>query len=188
MTLAEMLVALALLVLLVTMLSQLLVPAFRQSVRISGRGELQQLGVVVSGRVVDDLQSSAPEGITVIVPEPGRTLLVVHPLETVAPDGTRVWADELVLYVWQTPTLTRSLYRSPTPGAFTGAPFRPTLEQVEAYLEHVVERRVLLRDLVSFELVIGAPAELTFELARPVGGTGKSERLTLVRKLRLQNG
>ncbi|MBI3927773.1 MAG: hypothetical protein HY319_19690 [Armatimonadetes bacterium] len=186
-TLVEVLVSAMLLSLLLFILGNMLVPAMRQTARVSGRSELQQLGSLASNRMLLDLQRSAPEGITLHSPTPERRLLAIHRLSSVDAGGERTWESELVLYEWKRPVLTRSTSPLPEP-ATQPAPLRPTLEEVEEFLDNDREQRILARSASELELsVSGASVELWLLLEAPVPGRNQPERLTVRRRAYLWN-
>jgi prepilin-type N-terminal cleavage/methylation domain-containing protein len=102
-TLAEVLIALALLVLVAALLLQLLIPTFRAASRGAVRIEMEQRALVALSRLASDLEESAP-GATAVCGQPGGPVYVgAFRLAGIDPDGAHMWEREAVVWGWKGP-------------------------------------------------------------------------------------
>src|ERR1017187_7337289 len=96
MTLVELLVGIALVMLVLFILEQLLIPCFRAAERMYARMELAQLGGNVFRHVENDLDQTPFTNI--YFPLPASKALVLQPIAGVANDGSKVYSKQLVVY------------------------------------------------------------------------------------------
>lgn len=191
-TLLELMVAGACLLLLVAMMMQLLIPAFRISAKASTASELHQRGHHALKNLADDLQRTPAAGFAVYPTAPGRTLISLHQVIDADPTGAPVYADGLVIYLWQDRSLVRHRYVDPDP-AFASSPRRLSVEQLETYLSAVVESRLLCSDLTSLSVSdsdpdpkrLRQPLLIAMELTR--GEESQLQRLALSEKVTMRN-
>lgn len=114
--LLETLMAMALLLILLTLLAQVLVPMGRGTRRGATQIELQQLAQVAMDRLAADLSSAPRAGINLVPPtNPASdpTLLSIQPLTTVTSTGGQEWSTTLFLY--RHDPVERKLYRRQWP-------------------------------------------------------------------------
>lgn len=111
-TLAEVLVAGALGLMLMVLLFQFLVPTMRASVRGATRVELQQMAVIALNKISADLQNTAPAGLSLSTTPPVSMGIVR--ISTVMGDGRQVWEQKMIVYGLQGDRLIRKEF---PPGA-----------------------------------------------------------------------
>jgi prepilin-type N-terminal cleavage/methylation domain-containing protein len=94
-TMLELLVALFLVSILLTILFRVVSTTYRVSHEEIQRGALESRALLTSRRLESDLLSSAPAGIT-LSPDGDRTM--IHPIETLSTSGQRLYATHLVYW------------------------------------------------------------------------------------------
>lgn len=202
-TLLEMVVAGALTLIVFGLFFSVLAPVMHSSGRESVQVELQQLGLIASEKIINDLQASTPGGLTFLVPtddtEPSGVAL--HRIEDVNSDGLQVWEDHLVVYYWDRDS--SRLYRKewpPTPPDFSEPVLtsRATvLDRAELWQVVVTPNgteRVLAAHVTDFVLQpannptgVGQPLQLHLELEAEVPGTERLERFELDQQIYIRN-
>jgi prepilin-type N-terminal cleavage/methylation domain-containing protein len=190
-TIAEMLVASALILVLLGVMSTLILSTSRIGRESLMRASAQQ-SLAMAGRVLEtDLDTSHASGVT--LGEAGH-LLAIHPMGQVTPGGALTWEDRMILYRYD--SVTRSLYRkeslSPAadfpPTVVDGRPVRLSPDILAVIPPGYAQSgRCLLRDaVVSFENPagvvlpqIGDPLTIRLEISQ----TLRPERPPMVLRL-----
>lgn len=127
-TLLELIVAAVLMVLLLGMMFNFLIPTMRASAKGSARVEMQQQAVVALGKIADDVERSAPAGVSINTAgvylgsgnQTSSVCLAVQRLSDVSSGGTQSWDLHITAYCWNglttTPSpLVRKIFNSPLP-------------------------------------------------------------------------
>jgi type II secretory pathway pseudopilin PulG len=191
-TLVELLVAAGLFLVLVAIMIQVLVPAFRISARTSVRSELHQRGHHSMNKLRNDLQRTPTAGLSVFQTAPERTLVVLHRLKDADVEGAPVYDSDLVIYERTGEKLWRYVYEDPAP-EFTQSVQRPNLSQTETYLSLVSEGKVMTADIIAFSLADADPdpgrlrQPITVNLALERGRDTEKQTLSLLQKITMRN-
>lgn len=98
-TLAEVLVAAALGLLVLGMTTRLLVPSARYLARGSATANAQRVAAMTIARLQQDLARSSGLGVKLASAD-GMSLISIQPTDDVTPDAQLVWQPRVVLYVW----------------------------------------------------------------------------------------
>lgn len=158
-SLAELVIACALFALLTAIVARIVLPLGKGVARGSHQIEYQQLALLAMNRLAGEL-TSTPDSAVTLDSRPGSTRLSLHPLRSVAADGTQVYATALSVYFWgaaerklvfkQWPPTPPNLARVPN----ANAPFSPTLPELESIVVTGGNRseRVLATDVEDFTL------------------------------------
>ena len=193
-TLAELVVAAALMALLIAVLVGLLIPALRQASRIYARVEMAQFAMTATQSLARDLGTTARSGVHF---GPDARLVAVQPLKD-APTGTRrAWSSDLILYLWDSErrTLNRRSW-SPLPPALLplgpegAAPISATQLETLAQAPAPAASRLVATGLERLELqdVSGPCSALRLVCSWAHEASGhKEERFQLVRLILLRN-
>ncbi len=191
-TILEGLVAGACLLLLLGVMVQVLLPAFRITAKASTRSELHQRGHRALDLLAVDLQGTVPAGLAIYTTSPRRALIGLHQVVDSDPAGDPVYAGGLILYLWENRQLTRAFYQDPDPG-FSTSPHRPAVEQLETYLALARERRPLCSDVETFQVTdsdpeanrLRQPMQLRLELLH--GSGAARQTMVLSQKVTMRN-
>ncbi len=120
-SLPELLVALGLAGLVLSILTALVIWGMRVYAVQSVENQRFQLGSLVMKRLRTDLRRSCAEGVSV-----GQASIAIHRLKDLTSSGQQVWDDSLVVYTFANARVTRSTIRSVS----TNRPVRLTPEQL----------------------------------------------------------
>ncbi len=149
-TLVEVLVAASLLVLGLSVLTAVLVPALESSRTGSQLAQLQQQAALIVEWVASDLAATPPAGFRA-QPIPEGLVLALHPVSDITSSSTLTWSDQAVLYSWDFEN--RSLLRKRWPGMTTNGPFLPDPAALHtAATTASPEDRVLSRAVIFFQV------------------------------------
>lgn len=199
-TLFEILVAASLLLVVLGVMVSVLVPALRASVKGSNQSELQQLAAVTLDRLLGDLERTPPTGT--MLPDGGSPVVLgLHPLAGVAPDGSQLWNEEIVVYHWDEAagTITRETW-PPQPPVLgravsnAGATRFPADELRRIAAETGGTERILARYVTNFAVSgsgpgpgLVQPLTLQLELQREQSGPATAVSFAVLRKVFLSN-
>lgn len=199
MTIVEALIAAAVASTALAVVAGVLVVALRGSARGIARAELQQSAATASRWLLEDLQASAPGAISLPGTGPGPAVACIHRLAGVSPDGTQIWEEQLVCYVWSAPaeTLTRKTW-PPAPPALglvpgSASPLLLTPPQAQAVaVQRNGRERVLAHRLKLFRLTgdgagVTLPLHLKLEFAASVAGREEPEKVDYECSINLWN-
>lgn len=128
-SLLELIFAVTLASLLLTLFFQVLIPVAKGTVSTSDRAELEALAGVTLDKLRHDFHSSAAAGVSSLELSAGpiRRSLAVHPLVTLGTDSRQVWDNQLVVWWWNTEE--GRLWRGTAGTVPTDRPYRvPTTE------------------------------------------------------------
>lgn len=192
-TLVEMLIAAGLALLVLVLMVQVLVPAFKISARTSVRSELHQRANHALGFLSRDLQHTSPDGIAYFRTGPQRFLLSMHPIVDSSPEGKRVYQDGLIVYLWENDRFSRNRYVDPDPN-FSQSVKRVKQIELENYLVLAQEKKILATGMTAFNFDDASPLEnrteqpisIDFILHRDLNGDD-FEEFKLARKLTMFN-
>lgn len=121
-SLPELLVALGLAGLVLSILTALVIWGMRVFAQQSVENQRFQLGSLIMKRLRTDLRASCAEGVSV-----GQASIAIHRLKDLTSSGQQVWDDSLVVYTFASARVTRSTFRLV---ASTNRPVRLTSEQL----------------------------------------------------------
>ncbi|MCA9790334.1 MAG: prepilin-type N-terminal cleavage/methylation domain-containing protein [Candidatus Eremiobacteraeota bacterium] len=194
-TLIEVLVASTLTLLLIGLCFSFLIPALRHSRHGAVQAELQQMATLSMRKLVDDIEKTNYSGIS-LCQDP--VVLAIHPLVDVTPAGRRVYADELVVYFYDSANqvLKRRTWPPeppagiPVPGS--EAALRLTGDQLKMFPGASSRARSMANSLVEFEITHAGTAgflqlPLKVRMVTESGSGRERERFELVRTITLRN-
>lgn len=187
----EVLIALALLSLALTILISVLMPAMRTSARASDRMNHQQQGTLTMRRLTVDIQKTALEGLSY---HPTLTLLTIHPITDVASDGSRTWGDSVRLYRLDNGQLIQS-QSVPAVSNLLSHPFQPNLAQATPLLTNQSMEKTILRQVTEFNVTDAdaaspaweQPLTLSFKQEWEATGYDQTQSMIFSRMLFLRN-
>lgn len=150
MTLIELLVGFTLAVMLLGLAYQFLIPAMKISTRTSLRAESQQGGTLALRQMVGEMERSNLFGISF---EPGTPIVAVHAVDEVTSTGTRVYADHIVVYKFDSNTgeITRIRWRNGDDPSID-SPRKLTPVELQQAENHALDSRVVARNVDEFEI------------------------------------
>lgn len=186
-TLLEVMVAMALLALGLTVLFLVLLPALETTRRGSQMAQLQQEAAVIAEWLERDLAITPPVGLAT---EPG--IVGLHQVVGVASDGGLRWADEVILYRSLDQQLLRKQW-PPNPPSLAppsgGAPFSFTGKLVSIATPANGSERLLTRHLQNFELLTSSMplVQLQLQLRHPDSPPDRPVELIHQRDFYLRN-
>lgn len=96
-TLLEVIIAASLGLLLLGALFQVVIPSMKVTLGRSARAEIELSAALAIGKLVGDLESSAPAGLS--LRETAPKAVAIHPIADVKPDGGVRWEPWLIVYV-----------------------------------------------------------------------------------------
>lgn len=194
-TLIELVVAAALAALVLGLGSAYLVPALRATSRSAARVELEQRAVVALSRLVNDIEHTAPAGMSLRSSAP--VCVAVNRLDEVRPNGDLIWSDAYVIYYHDSVNnlLIRRLWPpgDPAPNSAQTKRGKPKKlspsELADIVSRPPVDYSILARDVQSFEilqagddLLVKQPVQFRLTLERKVaGGRRQDERVVYSR-------
>ncbi|MDQ7826460.1 MAG: prepilin-type N-terminal cleavage/methylation domain-containing protein [Candidatus Eremiobacteraeota bacterium] len=192
-TLAEILIAASIMLVVLGLLFAMLVPTARGTTRGTLRVEMQQAALRVMNTLERDLALSAASGLTVSTNGTvGYPVLVgMIPIKTVLEDGTQQWEDKLIVYSWKSPEspVVRKVWQSPGPPSISAQLSLNSVKPLradEATLGTIAEDpslagRVLAGDVTEFKVTQGGtatavvpPLTVTIKMEKK-GNTGSTE-------------
>ncbi|MCA9791261.1 MAG: hypothetical protein KC910_05680 [Candidatus Eremiobacteraeota bacterium] len=166
-SLAEVLVAVGLALLLLTLLVGVLLPSLGAFRRTSSRVDMQQTALVSMRRIRHDLERSTPASVQVYA-SGGVCVLLIHRLKGLDASGAREWEPKVVIYHFN-PASAR-LVRELWPNSGTASTSEPQhLEDATlAALASSVNpnQRVVAVGVDSFEVEAGNPLKLHLAMRR----------------------
>ena len=193
-TLVEVMVAMGVSAILLTVLWQLFTVSYRVGTEEISRSAAEQGVLVIGNRLAADLQSTKPGGVSLATD--GRKL-VVHPVSDVTVSGRVAHADHLFYWSWDEPNkrLTRTQLSTLPSGAFDGNAKRLTPTEVTGLpvgsglimtgLDNVVQFQVTNPPSVVLPLV-GGPLDLSIHVEVPDAKTRQVVRYET--KIQLRTG
>lgn len=172
-SLLELVFAITLASLLLTLLVQVLIPVARGTLSTSDRAELEALASLTLDKLHNDLQSSAAAGVSSLELTTGdiRRSLAIHPLVTLGGDSRQVWDDRLLVWWWNTKE--GKLWRGTAGSAPTDRPLRvPTTDFPGLTVPTAFTRPVAI-NVIDFQLdgvssaVVESVVTIKLRLQRP---------------------
>lgn len=149
-TLVELLVGFTLTVLLIGLLFQFLIPALKISRRTTLRAEMQQQATLAMREMTSELEQTTVFGTSI---SPDSTVVAVHPIVEVSQNGRRIYADHLVVYVFdeERHEIVRGIWQSGgDPG--TESPRRLSSQELSGIDSQLSKKRVIVDEVAEFEL------------------------------------
>lgn len=197
-SLIEILVAMVLLLLIITLIMQVVIPMSRGAVRGSQQIELQQVGTTALNRLADDLQAAAPAGVTRYpttgLPAPNEKLMIsIQALTGVDTLGQQTWSEQLIIYWWKQEE--GKLHRMTWPPGYPmgrrpdiDEPFKPTYNELDRLTDNPRGHYKLLGQIKKFDVNLAqVPHVLSLTLEAPAPDGAPPESFTLERRVYLRN-
>ncbi len=206
-SLAEVLVAAFLSLLLLTLIAAFLVPVLRHTASSTTGVEIQQECLRALSDICYSLEMSSVRGVsfscTRQMPETGPVYLAVIPVKDVDGQGVKLWEERIVLYVWEGPKhkLIRKEWGLSSPPALSVVPTAKTpmrisvsdMEKISA--EPSLRTTVLAKDVAELriegkgtELLLASPVTVTIRIQRKAATGKKSEEVfELSRRVPMKN-
>lgn len=171
-TLVEILVAMGVSAILLTVLLQLFTVSYRVGTEEISRSAAEQGALVIGHRLAADLQSTKPGGVSLATD--GRRLMV-HPTEDVTVSGRVSHQDLLVYWSWDEPKkrLARTTMTNLPTGIFDGNPKRLTPAEMLALPVAAGQLSTGLDKVVQFQVTnppgvllpaVGGPLDLSIQV------------------------
>lgn len=157
-TLVEILIASALLLTMMGILSQVLWTGLRASGKAMNRVDLLTQASFCLATMAEDMERSQPAGI-VFSSDPDRLALSVHRIASLSPYGTHLWEQDLTLYLWEGDAVVRSLKKDVRPSS----PLRLSADELRDLMPES-EPRTLASGVTVLEIEDQNPATITREL------------------------
>jgi len=157
MSLLELVFAVTLASLLMTLFFQVLIPVAKGTVSTSDKAELEALAGVTLDKLTHDLHSSAASGVSSLelTSSPIRRSLAIHPLVTLGTDSRQVWDNKLVVWWWNAEE--GRLWRGTAGTVPTDRPYRVPTADFPGLTVPTAYTRPVAINVIDFQLTgIGA--------------------------------
>ncbi|MGE0492092.1 MAG: hypothetical protein AB7S38_22955 [Vulcanimicrobiota bacterium] len=193
-TLAEIVIAATLALLVLGLAAGYLMPALRASTRSATRVELDQRAVIALSRLVREAESTSPAGLSLRSTDP--VCVAVNPLEEVRPNGDLIWSESYVIFYFDRARgqLLRRQWPpgdpAPTPAQTRRSkPKKLTPDELADIVSRPAPVSVLARDVTSFsilqsgdDLLMKMPIRFELVMEKTIaGGRQQAERVVYSR-------
>lgn len=191
-TLAELLVAVAVLVLVAGAALGFFFPSLRDSTRTQVRMDLQRAAVDASYKLIADLEICTPSGVGL-----AETMVGLQPVIDITAEvpPAPVYDSKLTLYWWDAPHHTLQRWTGLPTGFVlsSSVPHRCTLDEMKDLVSKASKSTCVCRDVTAFQLsstalppAVGLPLKLHLVVERPAAAGYPPERYQIERTVSLR--